>query len=60
MEKHEDEAWGNKRETLQQYCARLEQTAASLPVDVVKKLCGSMRRRMVELKDNKGTYLEND
>ena len=60
METHEDEVLGNKNETQKAYWERLEATALGLGQETLKKLCGSMRRRMQDLATNKGDCIKMD
>ena len=60
MKKHEDEVLGDATEKQADYWARLETTALGLSEASMKKLCGSMARRMKELTTNGGFYIKSD
>ena len=59
MEQHEDEGLKGAPEKPADYWERLGQTAADLGEAPLRKLCGSMGRRMLELKSAKGAYIKN-
>ena len=55
----QEKNWPNgKRETRQQYTARLSRTAKRLPSDFINKSIGDMRRRCKRLLEAKGRFFE--
>ena len=50
----QEASFKNKKETAEQYMARLRRTALAVPSSVVKKAVMDTRRRTMEVMKNKG------